>query len=654
MRTLSATLDAAQKSPSREPYVQVKVTDRIPSGPRIAWTRLYTGSETPNAHDACFAGDGSLQRVRIGAASKVYRQRVASPGPGSDFSVWADTGQVSLCVAVCALGANVHIFYYSSSTIYELVSADYGQTFAAPSSVCTIGATYPADLAAAFKPNGDIALFYIQINNLGVCKRVSGVWGSPSAWIPASNLSAVACCYNGDWNIILTGINLNATPANDYFVAWSLIYGDGGAVAAGSWSKLKPIASMDYAAGAYRYNWPSIKRHTLLPCYFVTFAEVTATYNYPFIAHSLEGADFIDALYIEPEALDYSSAYGVAIAVADAAYIWLSAPDGVWRAVISTTYADVDLSTDVLKVVETVYRYSDRATVELRNDALQYQSPGAGSLAPLATGSQLTISPGCRTTAGIDVSTGPTYWLRGWEYISEGDKATFVLHARGGWELLAAWRSRYHFHFNNPIKNPNEAAFIVLEMVRFLVARSGLAVSVISQSAGISATPDYSINLNARGRNRVEALLALVSDVLFFTAGEGKIKDPLPGEASSYSYGVAHALYEGRYRSFPWDINQVQALGRDPTTGAPLLLDSLGRVFELIGEETDDWREAEIQSLSGEILVPANCGQEPYDVIDITDPRADLSAEKRRVMGLTLTFHPQRARFDHLIDLGAV
>ncbi|MFC1968372.1 hypothetical protein ACFLVX_03155 [Chloroflexota bacterium] len=89
MRTLSGTLTAAQKSLSRHPYFRVKVTDRISSRPRISWSRLYTGSEDLYGHDACFAGDGSLQRVRIDPSGyTIRRQRVASPGPSPDFSVW--------------------------------------------------------------------------------------------------------------------------------------------------------------------------------------------------------------------------------------------------------------------------------------------------------------------------------------------------------------------------------------------------------------------------------------------------------------------------------------------------------------------------------------------------------------------------------------
>ena len=65
-------------------------------------------------------------------------------------------------------------------------------------------------------------------------------------------------------------------------------------------------------------------------------------------------------------------------------------------------------------------------------------------------------------------------------------------------------------------------------------------------------------------------------------------------------------------------------------------------------------REAEIQSGSGAVRIPVNCGQQLYDVIDITDNRAGLDIEKKRVLGLTLVFNPSRAQYEQRLVLGAV
>ncbi len=65
-------------------------------------------------------------------------------------------------------------------------------------------------------------------------------------------------------------------------------------------------------------------------------------------------------------------------------------------------------------------------------------------------------------------------------------------------------------------------------------------------------------------------------------------------------------------------------------------------------------REAGIAAAAGNIRIPVNCGQQLYDVIDITDSRAGLSDEKKRVLGLTLIYHPGRSEYEQKLSLGAV
>ena len=65
-------------------------------------------------------------------------------------------------------------------------------------------------------------------------------------------------------------------------------------------------------------------------------------------------------------------------------------------------------------------------------------------------------------------------------------------------------------------------------------------------------------------------------------------------------------------------------------------------------------RQAEIESVGGVILVQVNCGQQLYDVIDITDSRAGLASEKKRVIGLTLFYNSHRGEYNQRLLLGAV
>ena len=84
MRTLSDSLLAAQKEASHTPYLKIEARNTIYGVVRCDWARLYNGSEDDYFHAVAMPSDGSLLRVRVTPPTdgrKLYRQRVASPGP---------------------------------------------------------------------------------------------------------------------------------------------------------------------------------------------------------------------------------------------------------------------------------------------------------------------------------------------------------------------------------------------------------------------------------------------------------------------------------------------------------------------------------------------------------------------------------------------
>ena len=53
--------------------------------------------------------------------------------------------------------------------------------------------------------------------------------------------------------------------------------------------------------------------------------------------------------------------------------------------------------------------------------------------------------------------------------------------------------------------------------------------------------------------------------------------------------------------------------------------------------------------------MPVNCGQELYDVVEVTDAGAGLSAARRRVAGLAMRYSTgKRPVYEQRIALGAV
>jgi len=64
------------------------------------------------------------------------------------------------------------------------------------------------------------------------------------------------------------------------------------------------------------------------------------------------------------------------------------------------------------------------------------------------------------------------------------------------------------------------------------------------------------------------------------------------------------------------------------------------------------------EAISGrvdELLVPVNCGQELWDVVDVTDPALGYSASKRRVVGIRVSYERgARGCYDMRLSLGGV
>ncbi|MBI4188627.1 MAG: hypothetical protein HY529_05420, partial [Chloroflexi bacterium] len=179
MRTLAATLLAAQKEASHTPYVKVEATNRVADVVRLDWERLYTGIEDDYFHGLTMPGDGSLIRARITPPAdgrKLYRQRVANPGPSSDFSVWIYTSQYNcVVVAAASLGAEVSIFWINSSReIRRIKSTDYGFNWGSSELIEFSANTAIFGLAADYNPNGDLAIFFAYQATLYVKLRVGG------------------------------------------------------------------------------------------------------------------------------------------------------------------------------------------------------------------------------------------------------------------------------------------------------------------------------------------------------------------------------------------------------------------------------------------------------------------------------------------------
>lgn len=655
MRTLPAPLLAAQKRASAVPYLKVTVSDRIGGIRRLAFTRLYSGAEPEGYHAAAMPADASLLRARA-AGGRLYYQRVVNPGAGSNFAAWTDLeAAANAGVALCGEGTRALLFFVDpGGTVLKLrESTDSGATLGAAVPVATASSAVEW-LAAEVKSNGDALLLYSTGATVFSVKRTGGGWGAPSAWTNATaSITGLACYHQGDWNVAVCGTN----AAGEAF-AWTALFGDGFSQPADTWSALREVTRAS-AGSNVGFRAPFLAQPDTYRLSFVEKYTGSAAYSRPYHAYSPATADFAANLWREPVPFDLASDFGQAIALSPSA-VWLSTASGVWTA--SLTAAPLDVSADVLEAAAFDRPFEGRCRVVLRNDGGRYSTLPA----QIKAGAELRVSPGYVTASGPQASDGPAYWIEAIERRSAGGGATLVLEARDAWSLLDAWTARRQYAWAAGERN----AFGILQ---FLFARAGLEFSSSGSSASAANHyPAFTVHPGDSGLTAVRRLLATLPDVIFLRGEFAFLTEPLASEAADYTYGTDHPLLAGRYADETPQANRAQVFGSSAANvfaerfdwpGVQSVYDHLRQVHDrnlttvALAESRGDGllRAAALEAMSGEIAVPLNCGQELYDVVEITDAPAGLSAARRRVLGLALRYSTgERRAYEQRIVLAAV
>ena len=657
MRSLTPELLAAQRSASAVPYVKVVVRDRIGGVRRLSYSRHYAGSEPDGYHAAAMPSDGSLIRARV-SGGRLYYQRVTSPSATSDFSSWTDlSAAASADVALCAEGSRVLLFYIDTDgvTIKVRESTDNGATLGTAVTAASASGSVTW-LAADVKSSGDVLLLYNVGATVYKAKRTTGSWGAPAAWTnSAASIEGIACYYQGDYNCAVAGTD----SAGDALL-WTFVYGDGFSQTLDTWSALRELTKASSGTGV-SFHAPFIAQPDTYRMTFVEKYAGSASYMRPSHTYAPANADFAFNLWREPLPFDLTSEFGQAIAFSVGA-VWLSTPSGVWEA--SLSIADLEVTADVVSLTCTDEPLGGRARIVLRNDDARYSPPQS----PIAVGAELRISRGYMTSAGARSSSGPSYWIEGIEHRSGGGEGTLVIEASDAWSLLESWRARRQHTWAAGEQN-------IVGLMLFVFSRAGVEFASIGGSTtATDLYPSFTVHPGKSGQTVVRRLLAMLPDEIFTRGEFAFLTEPLASEATDYEYGTEtgsgdHALLAGKYGDLAAETNRVQVFG-DSLFGERFDWPEIEAVHDRLRQvddrnlttvaEVEDradavLRKAEIRSASGEITVPVNCGQELYDVVEVTDAVAGLSAAKRRVLGLALEYATgERAVYRQRIALGAV
>jgi hypothetical protein len=710
MKTLLATLLAAQKKSSRLPYVEAKVYDYEAGIKRLSWTRVYEGSEPDNHHGIAFDGQGSMHRIRSGGSSTLFYQKQTIPWgepasfplifpvtliDGPAFDQW--TQIASDCYGPCAIasyGNKIYIFYRTTANVlWKYYSHDYGQSW---QNAQFVDYSEVASLAACWWGTGNnVVCFALKASYPaklnGIVLNTSDQSTSQHEWYdenhPLLDTYGIGVTFNPFWpaiEIVFAGkesdslyhhFDLFRTRFSDTynFLALEsfLMAPDGENI-----TYQYPDCHLPANAASYETN-----RIIAIEKYVGTTA-----YTRPLICHMVKGTYWSDTTFTEPKPFlsAVAPAYGLRL-IADSSYWWLSKPDGVWRA--PRPAADpLDLTKDIVKLslrAEGVAISEPALRIELDNSKGQYNSLIADSCQLIALRSEIVLKLGYKTTAGSESVDAGIYWIDSWEYQSvslpsssslraeRSNLSTFTLHCLDGWGLMSKWTARYQMRWNKDEVGPRS----IWQILYQLLARVGIKLSndpAKPQSSAINNFyPDFTLNQGTWGDSAISKLLSFVPDQLVFRGQEAFTKNPLSNESSCYIYGASHVILSGQYREES-HASRTRAIGQDVSYNRivqdaldwallELAIDELEQVYDpnlqdaTRAQERADalLREASLRAQRGNLVIPTNVGQELLDVVTVTDTRCGIDQEKYRVQGIRTLYDRRKGQYDQTLGLGA-
>jgi hypothetical protein len=655
---------AAQKSRSARPYVKASLRDYYGDSPRLRFERWHTGSEASGPAACVGAADGSLVRARNDAGT-LYVSRVTSPDAESTYSNWTSLETVFSGTGVALVrmpNDDLWLFYIETNhtSVERRVSTDDGATWGAAAAAVTAGGDKD-HLAAAANPAGDIVLFWNEGATVYTSRWDGSSWSAPAAWTRSvASVTGIAVRHEVDFQVVIAGTE----ATTEHPKVWSVRYGDGGALAAGTWGQLRPFTEASAGSGV-AFAWPAVELFdSTWRLFFVESFDGDAAYERVQYATKPGLFDFNTDQWREGLPFDYEgNAFGVSVCALSDRLILVSS-NGVWSA---TRLADIDVSDDVLEAHVECDADGSRARVELDNSDGQYTAYGAGEVAVLQRGARLELSPGYVTSAGNEITTGReyAYWVESVETLT-GASPRLVLHCRGADGLLRRWRARRQYVFPAGIYPVSALLFVV-------ASRAGLTFGTAGNvSAALDAlTPAFTVHPGESGLTAVRRIVEKVPDVLRFDAGALFATEPRPDDPSLYAFGPGeHEIVEARYRDHGPSINRAHTTGAGVHAEAFDFAD-IDAFGEAIGAAVDAnladagdaadraealLRKAAIAARADAITVfGVHCGIELWDVVDVTDAAAGLSEAARRVLAYAWRYSTGlRPRYDMTLTLGAV
>lgn len=674
MRMLPSALTAAQRRPSRKPYMNVEIAANFPGIRNLIWDNLVTNSNT-GPHDTEISTGGYMTRLWVIAGPQLRNQYTDIMADPISWSGWAPMRSNTRLCAIAATGMNLWAFAVDDGTptqVYLSESTDGGSSWGAFSLVFTHSNTITTISAAVKWGTTDLCVIVNDTSEIAAYRRLSSVWQAKVLSSISSTITGLAIEYEADWDVVATG-----DGGTDAFVA-SLIFGDGYSQAVGTWSSRRDIAAAVLTANI-AYSHPNLAYPDV---FRATFREVySGTVAYDRIMHTNmpATADYVNNLWREPIPLLPDKVDGLCLTAAPL-YPWplfLTAPGRVDEASLTIPYVDVTADLIVADLHDSSPDHPTVSKIVLDNAHGRYDTLGSGDNLAIRKGSVVRCSPGYYTpddtTYPRVASSGPESWIVGIDrnYPKKGGSATITLHLGDVWTFFQRWVA--------PTTHTWLGTKNWFQLLSFLCARLAFEFSSAgSSSSTFDRYPDFTITAGTTGLAALRSLFRFVPD-LFFSRGHFlyvrycEASDPTDAE---YAYQPdrtsQHEITAADYRDALKDSNHQRAFcGPDgDILGEAIDYADIALFYASARHHADpnadtgprattraeaEQRKVDIMSpIADRIITPVHCGVELYDIIELTDARIGMTAEKRRVLHIHTVYRRDRpVVYEQTLTLGA-
>lgn len=495
-------------------------------------------------------------------------------------------------------------------------------------------------------------------------RRLTDVWETP-ATRPGGleNITGISLYYDQDWHIVATYGKDDSTKA-----VVSCVLGDGHSYPADIWSSWQSLIERS-ATEPYNYHAPCVRRTDTTRLYFIESFTQEETQRFIWYSHSPPSATFELNAWLEPVPMNITTEYGV-VFCQQGSYAWLTNANRVFRALATE---------DALVLTARLLEVDSRDYPDIFKGSLKVVIDNTGGWYNdfNRLGQQLEVGIGYRTSAGYESSLVPFRWITKFKLKAPpwyplrmiypvGIIGTLEIETEDAWTFLYRYRTRRHLEWAAGEKS-------IKELLQFFIARCGLDFDVISQSDAVqNFKPKFDVRVGTSYRTAIKNLLKMVPDQLVFRDAKVLLRNPTTEEAVDWTYntifGTDLLVFRGSYGATAWDPNRAEVWGDTfmkmdanwPQVG--MVRDRLSRVTTptypdttRAGERADaELRRAEILT-GGEsgMNAPVNCGLEPWDVLQITDTNAGVSAIRRRVLRIKAYWNARHWSYQQIIKLGA-